>query len=161
MEGSQDAQQKSPFLFLNENIFLTSNNFLQPYRPPPPRRVDSSRELWLIAGLQAHFVIGWYDTSDQNWANDRSKCLLEYLLHEILRPLDNQLIMVKFEAVLEVLELFFKEVHFLVGKFHFDRVVWQAHQVVHILAERQVCKKPKKNPREIFSSVVYLTICIT
>lgn len=54
----------------------------------------------------------------------RKNWILQYLLHEILCPLNHKINVIHLEATLEVLKELLEEVHFQIAGLHFHRVEW-------------------------------------
>lgn len=59
--------------------------------------------------------------------------MLQYLLHKVLCPLNHKINVIDLEATLEVLKELLKEIHFQIAGFHFHRVEWQVHKLIHVL----------------------------
>lgn len=63
----------------------------------------------------------------------RKNWILQYLLHEVLCPLNHKVNVVDLEATLEVLKELLEEVHFEIARLHLHRTEWQVHQLIHVL----------------------------
>jgi len=63
----------------------------------------------------------------------RKNWILQYLLHEVLRPLNHKINVIDLEATLEVLKELLEEVHFQIAGLHFHRVEWQVHKLIYVL----------------------------
>lgn len=59
-------------------------------------------------------------TCSPRWKN----WILQYLLHEVLCPLNHKINVIDLEATLEVLKELLEEVHFQITGLHFHRVEW-------------------------------------
>lgn len=63
----------------------------------------------------------------------RKNWILQYLLHEVLCPLNDKIDVIDLEATLEVLQELLEQVHFQIAGLHFHWVKGQAPELIHIL----------------------------